>query len=183
PRETEVLDVVGGDLRQRAEPPARVVAVVARPAVRRHRLLRRRGGGSDQHGAKNESLHFCVQRNATTSWICLSVIVSSSAMCAAKGSFFTTVTSAERRKVRACPSAPRSVTLKSSMFTRSPVTACPPFGVTVTRTIGAGRLAAAGAPPRRPPNAFAGNRKRCCRFTGSVMRLATPARSRDVEWH
>src|SRR6185436_10720979 len=39
PGKTEVLDVVGVDLGERAEPPAGVVAVVGRPSVRRDLVL------------------------------------------------------------------------------------------------------------------------------------------------
>src|SRR4051812_22381743 len=89
PGEAEMLDVVGRDLRQRAESASAVVAVVGRPASLRidARALRRLQRECQKQ--ESELVHFSDSRYATTSWMFVSVIRGSSATCAANGSFLT----------------------------------------------------------------------------------------------
>src|SRR5690606_26968527 len=139
PRQPEVLDGLAVDLRQRAVPPARVVAGVGRPAAA-ERLVELRGrhahaglaGQADrqqQHRQNQQNLlhaHLRVARYAVTSCMSFSVRTASSSVWPASGSVISSRGwSPVRRMVRVVPSSSRIVTRKSSYRTSGPSTVSP----------------------------------------------------------
>ena len=95
PGELEIPDVVAVDLRQRAVAPARIVAVIGRPRIRRHfqdririerALLGHQRDGSGDDEGKDGFSHFTLARYAVMLCMSASVHFVHMSMCACIGS-------------------------------------------------------------------------------------------------
>src|SRR4051794_13296377 len=113
----------------------------------------------------------------------LSVYFSSRASCAANGSFLTTLTRGVLVQECSSPDVSRTVTLKSSKTTGTPVTGCPDSGVTVSVICSAPGPAVAPPRPPRPPRPPARGLRNFPNKVGGSYFDPIPRNSPVTEWH